>query len=78
MRFVASLMGEKFPFVDETGRLEELPVGNTFFSPFELYVPRRMEALLRGLVESRAQTEDPFITGSMTNHLFYDPSTGKT
>ena len=76
MRFVASLMGDKLPFLDEKGRLTELPIGKTFFAPFELYTPGKFEALLRGLVDARAQTEDPFIAGSMTNHLFYDPSSG--
>ncbi|CAG0880270.1 unnamed protein product [Cyprideis torosa] len=76
LRFVTSLMLDKVPFLYQDGSKEEKAVGQSFFAPFDLYEPGKLEALLRGLLDTRAQTEDPFISSSMTNHLFFDPVTG--
>ena len=56
--------------------MEKKPIGKTFYAPFDLYLPGRLEALLRGMLDAHAQTEDSHIAESMTNHLFYDPETG--
>ncbi|CAG0882057.1 unnamed protein product [Darwinula stevensoni] len=76
LKFVASLMLDDLPFRFPDGRVEEKPIGKTFYAPFDLYLPDRLEALLQGMLDAHAQTEDSHIAESMTNHLFYDPETG--
>jgi hypothetical protein len=48
MRFVASLMPSKFSYYDRVGKkLESKDIADTFYKPFEMYEPEKLDQILR-------------------------------
>jgi hypothetical protein len=48
MRFVASLMPSKFSYYDRAGKkLESKDIADTFYKPFEMYEPEKLDQILR-------------------------------
>ena len=77
MRFVASLMPAKFSYFDRIGqKLESKDISDSFYKPFEMYDPEKLDQILRGLIKGHAQNEDIFIGEAMTSKMFMDPETG--
>ncbi|XP_076371105.1 peroxidase-like [Tachypleus tridentatus] len=54
--------------------LGEDPLHTLLRQPFILYEPGKIDELIGGLINTPAQTYDPFITEEVTNHLFQVPS----
>ena len=54
----------------------EDPLRNLLRQPFIVYEPGKMDELIGGLINTPAQTYDPFISGEVGNHLFEQPQDG--
>lgn len=54
----------------------EDPLRNLLRQPFIIYEPGKLDELAGGLINTPAQTYDPFITGEVSNHLFQEPKRG--
>ena len=52
--------------------LGSIPLRQLFKRPFHYYVPGRMDQVLAGIVDTPAQTYDPFITEEISGHLFQE------
>lgn len=46
---------------------------NLFKRPFHYYKPGRMDQIVAGVINTPAQTYDPFITEEISGHLFQEP-----
>lgn len=51
----------------------EDPLRNLLRQPFMIYEPGKVDELVGGLINTPAQTYDPFITQEVSGHLFQEP-----
>ncbi|RWS20468.1 peroxidase-like protein, partial [Leptotrombidium deliense] len=51
----------------------EDPLRNLLRQPFIVYEPGKLDELIGGLINTPAQTYDPFITEEVSGHLFQEP-----
>lgn len=54
----------------------EDPLRSLLRHPFVLYEPGKMDEFVGGLINTQAQSYDPFISGEVGNHLFEQPQDG--
>ena len=54
----------------------EDPLRHLLRQPFLVYEPGKIDELIGGLINTQAQTYDPFISGEVGNHLFEQPRDG--
>lgn len=54
----------------------EDPLRHLLRQPFMVYEPGKIDELIGGLINTQAQTYDPFISGEVGNHLFEEPRHG--
>ena len=77
LRFISSLMPAKFVYYDRVGKkVESKDISDSFYKPFEMYDPERLDQILRGLIKGHAQNDDVFIGAAMTSKMFMNPETG--
>ena len=66
-----------FSYYDRVGKkVESKDISDSFYKPFEMYDPEKLDQILRGLIKGHAQNEDVFIGSAMTSKMFMDPDTG--
>ncbi|XP_022255689.1 uncharacterized protein LOC106471379 [Limulus polyphemus] len=76
--FLYSMMPPVFDLYSrEARKVGSMPMSQTFFNPEGVYDSSGMTEILMGLVTQTSQTVDEFITGEMTNSLFFDPNSGE-
>lgn len=56
--------------------LDSIPLRRLFKRPFHYYEPGRVDQVLAGIINTPAQTYDPFITQEISGHLFQEPGEG--
>ncbi|ROT73076.1 Peroxidasin-like protein [Penaeus vannamei] len=67
--FLPSILGQ-------SRKLNEKPITDTFYQPFDLYEQGKFDQILEGLITAHAQNEDTAISEAMTNKMFGDSRTG--
>ncbi|XP_042860058.1 uncharacterized protein LOC122245949 isoform X3 [Penaeus japonicus] len=76
LKFVASMMPNNIAYFSEGRKLNEKPITDTFYQPFDLYEQGKFDEILGGLITAHAQNEDTAISEAMTNKMFGDERTG--
>ncbi|XP_066966367.1 uncharacterized protein [Macrobrachium rosenbergii] len=76
LKFVASMMPNNIAYFDNGRKLDDRPITDTYYRPFDLYERGKFDQILEGLITAHAQNEDPAISDAMTNKMFEDSRTG--